>query len=200
MLKAIEKINQLDIRMIAPGHGPVLRTNWARYVDLSEKYAKEQVLLPIRHKVFIPYVSAYHKTGQIAQKIGEGVKMSGDFDVEVLDIEMASVGELEQKVAESEAIIIGSTTINQNILLPVYKLFSVINPLRDKGKVAGGFGSYGWSGESRDLIRTNIEHLKLKYTGDGIFVKFTPTEDEMEEAVAYGRRIGEELLAVKKEA
>jgi flavorubredoxin len=196
MLKAVEKIQQLDIQMIATGHGPVLRSNWSKYVSLSEKYASEQLKLPNRHKVFIPYVSAYKKTGLLAEKIAEGVQMVGDLDVEVLDIEMTSIGDLDQKVSESQAIIVGSTTINQNILLPVYKLFSVINPLRDKGKVAGGFGSYGWSGESKGMIRTNLENLKMSYVGEGLFVKFSPNDQDQQAAVEYGKAVGRELLAL----
>jgi len=195
MLKAIDKIKSLDIKIIATGHGPVLRTDWLKYVNLSEKYSFEYLELPVRHKVFIPFVSAYHKTGLLAEKIREGIGMAGDLDVEVLDIEKSTIGELDQKVAESAAIIVGSTTINQNILLPVYKLFSVINPLRDKGKLTGAFGSYGWSGESKDLIKSNLDNLKLKYFGEGVFVKFTPDLEEQQQAVAYGKAFGEALLA-----
>ena len=195
MLKAIDKIKSLDIKIIATGHGPILRTDWQKYIELSEKYAAEHLELPIKHKVFIPFVSAYHKTGLLAEKIGEGIRMAGDINVEVLDIEKATIGELDQKVAESAAIIVGSTTINQNILLPVYKLFSVINPLRDKGKLAGGFGSYGWSGESKDLIKSNLDNLKLKYFGEGVFVKFTPDLQEQQQAIEYGKAFGEALLA-----
>jgi len=195
MLKAIEKVNALDINLIAPGHGPVLRSGWKKRVELSEKWAKEHLDLPVSRKVFIPYVSAYHKTGKIAEKIRDGIISAGNLEAEILDIEMTSIGDLEQKVAESAALIVGSTTINQNILLPVYKLFSVINPLRDKGKLAGGFGSYGWSGESKDLIKNNLENLKLNYFGEGVFVKFTPSPVEEQQAFAYGKAFGEELLA-----
>ncbi|PIY02471.1 MAG: hypothetical protein COZ21_14005 [Bacteroidetes bacterium CG_4_10_14_3_um_filter_31_20] len=34
MLKAIEKIKQLEIKTICTGHGPILRTYWKKYVDL----------------------------------------------------------------------------------------------------------------------------------------------------------------------
>ena len=50
----------------------------------AKKYALEYLDLPVRHKVFIPFVSAYHKTGQLAHKIAEGIRLAGDFDVEVL--------------------------------------------------------------------------------------------------------------------
>jgi NADH oxidase (H2O-forming) len=194
MLKAIEKVKTLDINTIATGHGPILRSDWKKYVAWSEKMAIEHLGLPNRYKVYIPYVSAYHKTGVLAEKIAEGIRRSGDIEVEVCDIEKIQIGELEQKVSESAAVIVGSTTINQNILLPVYKLFSVINPLRDKGKLAGGFGSYGWSGESKNLIRTNLENLKLNFFGEGIYVKFTPNPEELEQALEYGKAFGEALL------
>ena len=50
-----------------------------------------------------------------------------------------SLEELESKLITADGIIIGSPTINQNTLLPVYKLFSLINPIRDKGKLGGAF-------------------------------------------------------------
>ena len=59
----------------------------------------------------------------------------------------------------ADGLLVGSPTINQNTLLPVYKLFALINPIRDKGKLAGAFGSYGWSGESPKLILENFVFL-----------------------------------------
>lgn len=194
MLKAIEKIRPLDIEMICPGHGPVLRKHWKKYVDISEQYSREAMKSPKKIQVYIPYVSAYHKTGIIAEKIAEGIKQAGNIEVEVQDIETIPLGELDEKVTRSSAIIVGSPTINQNILFPVYKLFATINPLRDKGKMAGAFGSYGWSGENRNMIETNLKNLKLKYFEEGVFVKFTPDSEEERKCVAYGKAFGEALL------
>ncbi len=195
MLKAIEKIRPLEINMICPGHGPILRTFWKKYVDASEKYAEEAMQIREKYRVFIPYVSAYHKTGIIAEKIAEGIKKAGDIEVDVQDIEKMPIGEVDEKIARSSALIIGCPTINQNILLPIYKLFAVINPLRDKRKLAGAFGSYGWSGENKKMIESNLNNLKLNYFGEGIFVKFTPTGDEIKQCLAYGEKFGKELLS-----
>ncbi|MEG1556478.1 MAG: FprA family A-type flavoprotein, partial [Bacteroidales bacterium] len=70
-------------------------------------------------------------------------------------------------------------------------------PLRDKDKLAGCFGSYGWSGETeRDLI-ANFENLKLNYCGDSIFLKFKPQEADYERIKNYGKRFA---LLVKGQA
>ncbi len=195
MLKAIQKIEDLEIESIAPGHGPVLRQNWKKYVDLSKFYAERALSKPIKPVVFIPYVSAYQKTGMIAELIAEGILQAGDIKVDVVDIEMSPLGELEQHISHASAYVIGSPTINQNILLPVYKCFALINPIRDKGKPAAAFGSYGWSGEAKKLIRTNLENLKLDVFDEEMFVKFTPDDEESARAIAFGKAFGESLLA-----
>ncbi len=195
MLKAIDKIKPLAIKVICTGHGPILRTHWKKYVDLSETYAKTAIQEPDPHRVFIAYVSAYHKTGLLAERIAKGIKLAGDIEVDVMDIETTPIGELDAKIAASAGVLVGCPTINQNILLPVYKLFAVISPIRDKSKLAGGFGSYGWSGEGKGHIKSNLQNLKLDYFEDGVFVKFSPTEDELQMAEDYGMAFGTKLLS-----
>ena len=194
MLKAIDKIRPLEINAICTGHGPILRSHWKKYVDLSEEIAKVAIQQPDALRVFIPYVSAYHKTGLLAQSIAKGLKMAGDITVDLMDVETAPIGELDAKIANSSGIIVGCPTINQNILLPIYKLFAVISPIRDKSKLAGGFGSYGWSGEGKDHIKSNLQNLKLKYFEEGVFVKFSPSQDEIKQAEDYGMAFGKKLL------
>lgn len=193
MLKAIDKIRPLEINAICTGHGPILRSNWKKWVDISEQYAKEAIAYPEDNHVFIPYVSAYHKTGVIAESIARGIQKVEGMVVETCDIETTPLGELDAMMAKSKAVIVGSPTINQNILLPVYKLFAVINPIRDKKKLAGGFGSYGWSGEGEKIIESNLRNLKLNYFNEGVYVKFTPGEEDLQRAEDYGKAFAESL-------
>lgn len=194
MIKAIDKIRPLKIDAICTGHGPILRSNWKKWVDLSEELSLNALKMPTKERVFIPYVSAYQKTGEIARSIAKGIRKAGNIEVEIMDIEVSPIGELDAQMANSTGVIVGCPTINQNILLPVYKLFAVISPIRDKGKLAGGFGSYGWSGEGRMHIQSNLSNLKLKYFGEGLFVKFSPTQVELKQAEEYGMAFGKELL------
>ena len=96
------------------------------------------------------------------------------------------LNEVVDKMIEADGIIIGSPTINQNTLLPVYKLFSVINPIRDKGKPAAAFGSFGWSGESVKLIEDHLRNLKLKIVGEGQTARFFPNSKETESLIRFG--------------
>ncbi len=190
MLRAIEKIKSLPIDTICPGHGPILRSTWQAKIDRSEKLAM-QYLNDTRkdNRVLVAFVSAYGFTKEMAIQVAESLKHTSNVTVDLLDIENILLGDLEEHVARADGIIIGSPTINQNTLLPIYKLFSVINPIRDKGKPAAVFGSFGWSGEAVKLIEEHLNNLKLKVVREGISARFYPNEEESNQLIALAREI-----------
>lgn len=194
MLKAIEKIEALPIKAILTGHGPLLLNDWKKYVDRSKQRALDYLSNPATPSVLVAYVSAYGKTCEVAKQIAAGIESEGKVKAIVADIENASLGEIDSWLTQTSGLVVGSPTINQNILLPVYKLFAAVNPIRDKGKPAGAFGSYGWSGESNALLRSMLENLKLDFCGDGVFVKFTPGPEELSLAFTYGKIMAEKVI------
>lgn len=198
MLDAIERIKDLDIKAICPGHGPILRTDWKKYVELSKKYSQGAIALPNEKNILIAYVSAYENTTMIAEKIAEGIRPLCNFTVDVCDIENMHFSKIEEKIAHSTAIIVGSPTINQNIVPQIYQLFAAINPIRDKGKLGAAFGSYGWSGESVKIIESNFTNLKLKLFDRNMRVKFKPHEKELEECEQFGRDFAQALIDKNK--
>lgn len=192
MLKAIEKIRPLEIDFICPGHGPVHREDHVyKAIDMSEKLSSDYMGIvgdDSRMNILVAYVSAYGYTKDAAHLIAAGILEAGGVTVDITDIENISLEELENKIIKSDGILVGSPTINQNTLLPVYKLFAVINPLRDKGKLAGAFGSYGWSGESTQIILENLRMLKLKIFEEKAGFKFSAEKEKKEYLQEFGRK------------
>jgi NADH oxidase (H2O-forming) len=191
MTRAIDLIRPLDLDLICPGHGPVHRKNLKKAMDLSESYANDYLKLVVGRtpkNILIAYVSAYGYTRQAAEYIADGIQEAENVRTEILDIENLSIEILESKIITADGILIGSPTINQNTLLPVYKLFSQINPIRDKGKLGGAYGSYGWSGESPKIILENLRLLKLKIFEDTAHFKFSPSGDKADFLRDFGRR------------
>ena len=119
MVKAIEKIKDLDISLIAPGHGPILRKNWKSCVEKSLKWSNEYLSKTEKKKrVLIAYVSAYGYTGEMAEKLREGLLGTGELKVDIIDLENMLTGDMESWLVKSDALLVGSPTINQNTLLP----------------------------------------------------------------------------------
>lgn len=190
-LKAIEKVEAMDISVVCPGHGPVLRQDWKKCVALSKQWSEEFIQLPQSKRVMLAYVSAYGYTGMLAEKIAEGIRSAG-LVADVCDVEKMSGDEISAHLEQASAYLFGSSTINQNALPPIYTCFALLSPLRDRNKPAGGFGSYGWSGEAKDVIEGNIKTTRLSFV-ENYFVKFRPSEAELKGAFEFGVRFAEKL-------
>ncbi len=198
MLKAIEKIKTLSIQMICPGHGPLLRSTWKEKIERSAAIANRYMEETRKsNRVLVAYISAYGYTGEMAMQLRKGMMKTGNVVVDMVDIENLLLGDLEEHLVRADGILVGSPTINQNTLLPIYRLFSVINPIRDKGKPAAAFGSFGWSGEAVRLIEDHLRNLKLHIVADGITARFLPGKEESERLVRFGEEFA---LAMQHEA
>jgi flavorubredoxin len=195
MVKAIDKIEHLDINMICPGHGPILKEKWKEAVKLSRKYSEQYISDSSGqdNNILIAYVSAYGYTKQMAELIAKGIKQVVSYKINMVDIENILAGELEEFIVKSNSILIGSPTINQNTLLPVYKMFSLINPIRDRGKKAAVFGSYGWSGEAVRIIENQLSALKLNVVCEGYSGRFYPNNEKSEQLIEFGKNFAGQI-------
>ena len=197
MLKAIEKVKPLELDFICPGHGPIHKENINKAIELSEKLADHYMQIvseKSKMNILITYVSAYGYTKEAAHIIADGIIETKDITVDITDIENISLEELETKLIMSDGLLVGSPTINQNTLLPVYKLLALINPIRDKGKLGGAFGSYGWSGESPNIILENLRLLKLKIFEETAAFKFSADNIKKENLRQFGRNFAQRYI------
>lgn len=197
MLKAIERIEPLQIDYICPGHGPMHREELRKAISLSAQFSEEYMQSTRRGRgknIMVAYVSAYGYTKEAAEIIAEGIRETGIIEVDVVDIENITPADLEARIIASEGILVGSPTINQNTLLPVYTLFALINPIRDRGKIAGAFGSYGWSGEGSKIIHEILKLLKLNVFEENVSFKFSPKGDKNILLREYGKRFATKFL------
>lgn len=196
MLKAIEKIKDFNITTIATGHGPVLRSTWQQAIEKSKEISQQYLneTQPDKKTILIAYVSAYGYTKQMAENIAYGIQLANNnIVIDFADIEAIELGELDSKVTHCSGIALGCPTFNQNILLPAYKVFALINPIRDKGKPALAFGSYGWSGEGIKIIETQFKNLKLNVIENNTAIKFYPYKGKDMALIDLGKKMAENL-------
>lgn len=197
MIRAIEKIEPLDMVAVCPGHGPIHYENHREVISftrkLSEEYLQSTGEKAVKN-VLITYISAYGYTKEAAFHIASGISGSGNFNVDVTDIETISAEDLDSKLTISDAILVGSPTINQNTLMPVYKLMALVNPIRDRGKIAGAFGSYGWSGEASRIINETLKNLKLVVCEEPAAFKFSPGASKKDYLIEFGKRFAEKII------
>jgi flavorubredoxin len=191
VLEAIEKIKGLDIEFICPSHGPVLRSDpWS----CVEKYREwSSVPGPSDEKsLLVFYASAYGNTAMLAEKIAEGARAEG-VKVTVMDAAATELGLMIDRIEAADGIAVGSATINADAVEPVWFLLSHLATLNLKGKIGASFGSFGWSGEAPKLIAERLKGLKFKVEEEPFRVNLVPTEEDLEEAAEYGKRVAKAL-------
>ncbi len=188
MLKALERVRELDISMICTGHGPVIDDKIDFILNTYEEWST--VFNPNPKKtVIMPYVSAYGYTKSLAEKIAEGIRASGDIDVRAYDMVEADQAKVLEELGFADGILFGSPTIVGEALKPIWDLTTSIFAGTHGGKLASAFGSYGWSGEAVPHLIERLKQLNMKVT-EGFRVRFKPDENQLQEAFEYGFNFG----------
>ncbi|QSJ15044.1 diflavin flavoprotein [Nostoc sp. UHCC 0702] len=175
---ALEKISDLQVRMYAVGHGPLVRTGLIELTKAYGEWSRSQRDREI--SVALLYASAYGNTATLAQAIALGLTKGG-VAVQSINCEFATPDEIQTAVEKSDGFLIGSPTIGGHAPTPIHTALGIVLKVGDNNKVAGVFGSYGWSGEAFDLIegklrdagyRFGFETLKVKFKPDDVTLKF----------------------------
>ena len=188
MLKALERVCELDISMICTGHGPVIDDKIDFILNTYEEWST--VVNPNPKKtVIMPYVSAYGYTKSLAEKIAEGIRASGDIDVRAYDMVEADQAKVLEELGFADGILFGSPTIVGEALKPIWDLTTSIFAGTHGGKLASAFGSYGWSGEAVPHLIERLKQLNMKVT-EGFRVRFKPDENQLQDAFDYGFNFG----------
>lgn len=192
MVKALERVRQLDITMICTGHGPVLDTKMEQIYQWYEKWC--DVRNPNQKKtVIIAYVSAYGYTKELAENIAEGIRECGDIDIRLYDMVEADPGKAVEELGFADGILLGTPTIVGEALKTIWDLTLAMTPVTHGGKLAGVFGSYGWSGEGVPHIEERLKQLRMQVV-EGYQVRFRPDQADRQDAFDFGYNFGCILL------
>ena len=202
VLSALELIEPLALNVIAPAHGPVLREQPRHYVERYRELSTPRLLLDIGRcdkTLIVFYISSYGNTKRMAEVICEGASAAGGLRVSLYDLEGGEVEPFVDLVEEADAILIGTPTINGDAVKPVWDLLSSFAKIRVKGKAAGAFGSYGWSGDAVRTVDERLRGLKMRVPVAGLRIKLIPCADELEDCYSFGRDFGNFVLGKPQE-
>jgi flavorubredoxin len=192
-VRAMDKIEDLPIQMIAPSHGPILRTDIHKYIEeyrswcaVPQKGEKSRVL------VF--YASSYGNTRRMAESVAEGCRDAGA-EVTLFDLEVTEAASILDEVEVADALAVGSCTINGDAVKPVWDFLSSLATLKLRGKAGVAFGCYGWSGEAVKYIEERLKAIKLKVPLEGIRSQMMVNQQDLEACRELGKKLTESVTS-----
>ncbi len=194
VLEALKLYAKFEINTIAPLHGPILRSNPQFYIDKYAKWSSEAKFR--KHQfgkkmVSVFYMSSYDNTQKMAQKVMQGADKVEGVVASMYDLASLDEQNMIDLLEESDAIIVGSPTINGDAVKPAWDLLSCMAYLESSGKIGAAFGSYGWTGEAPEMLHDRMRWLKFRLPVKPLKIKLIPTEDELMDCVAFGQEVAE---------
>ncbi len=193
---ALDKIAQFPVKFYAPGHGPIVRYSKSRlthdYQQWSHQQQQERDIT-----VALIYASAYGNTATLAQAIAKGITKAG-VGVESINCEFTAAAEIQAAIEKCDGFVVGSPTLGGHMPTQVQTALGIVLSTAAKSKLAGVFGSYGWSGEAVDEIETKLKDAGYRFGFDTIRVKFKPTEITLQQCKEAGTDLAQALKKAKK--
>ncbi len=193
-LNALKLYDKLDINIIAPLHGPILRQKPYKYIEYYRKWSQNDFKDVFHGKkvVSIFYLTSYKNTKDMAESIFEGAESVKGIIANVYDLASIEEQNMINILEESDGILIGTPTINADAPKPVWDLLSCMMLLEKRGKTGGAFGSYGWSGEAVEMILHRLKSLNFKVPPlEPMKIKLIPTQEELNQCYDYGVEFAE---------
>jgi len=171
--KNIEKISNLDIKMIAPSHGPIWKSP-STIIDAYKDWISEEV----KNEVIIPYVSMHESTQIMVDYLVNELIKKG-ICVKPFNLPKTDTGELAMSLVDAATVIVASPTVLAGAHpAAVYATF-LMNALRPKTKFVGVIGSYGWGGKMVEQLTGLLGNLKVEVI-DPVLVKGRPNKDDFD--------------------
>ncbi len=179
----MEKIEHLDIGMIAPSHGPV-HSDPARILAASRDWISDQP----KNLVTLPYVSMHGSTRVMVDRLID--RLSGHrVPVQRFDLSATDLGELAISLVDAATLVIGTPTFHRGPHPTVYYATHLANALRPKLAYVSVIGSYGWSTRAVEEVNALIPNLKVEVLPPVLARGYPPPEslaavDQLSDTIA----------------
>lgn len=112
----LKKLTTLDIKMICPLHGPILKENLEYYIN---KYHIWSNYLPEDDGVFIAYASIHGNTASAVKELAKMLEKNGARKVAMADLTRDDMAEAIEDAFRYDKIILASSSYNFGVFPPM---------------------------------------------------------------------------------
>lgn len=192
--RAIDKLKDIEVKIIAPGHGIVWRQDPGRILNDYIRYASYSKG-PAKTDVTVLWASMYGMSARGVDPVVEGLKSEG-VNVHVHKIPETDWSFAIASVWQSSGVVICTPTYEYKMFPPMAALLEEIGRKKALNRKAFRFGSFGWSGGAQKELDEIMEKNRLKWDFlEPVEFRGAPTEEHLN----LIRQRGKELAVKVKE-
>lgn len=177
--KAIEKLADVPIKIIAPGHGIVWRENPTKIVEDYVRYADYSCGVA-ENRITVIWGSMYGMTEKGVNVVLDELEKH-DVDVRVHNVPESHIGDILTSVWPSTGVVLAMPTYEYMMFPPMAAVIDELGKKKVINRKAFRIGSYGWSGGAQRELDDITERLRMRWDFiEPVEFHGQPTEEDNE--------------------
>lgn len=189
---AVAKVEDLEIDMVCPSHGPIRRQGGRGAIAAYKRWAAPAPTTE-RPKALMAVLSSHGNTRAMAEVIAEELERQG-LDVQIFMVSQMRDDDYRNALEEADVLLIGTPTIQRDAPPHIWHALALISSVTPKARLAAVFGSYGWSGEAVKMVEERLRGLKFKLAAEGLTFRFSPTVENVDACRKFAEQVAGTVL------
>ena len=183
----LAKAKTLDIQIICPLHGPILKENLSFYID---KYATWGGYKPEVEGVYIPCASIYGNSLKAANKMKEILEEKG-IEVRVDDLDRCDWAEAVAQAFKYSHVIFVASSYNAGVFPPMLHLLEYLKDRNYQGRKVGIIENGSWAPSAGRTMKNILGEMKnIEIVEPMVTIKSRMKENNIEEM----NKLADELM------
>ncbi len=173
----LKKAETLDIQMICPLHGPILKENLGYYID---KYNTWSSYKPEEEGIYIACSSIYGNTLKTAQKLAEILEEKGAKKVVLADLTKEDWAEAIEDAFRYSHLVVASSSYNAGLFPPMKHFLDHLKERNYQNRTVGIIENGSWAPSAGKCMKGTLEEMKNIHIIEPIItIKSTMSEENI---------------------
>lgn len=153
----LRKASALEISMICPLHGPVLKENLDYYIGLYNTWSNYE---PETDGVFIAYASIHGNTAEAANKLAEILREKGAVKVSVTDLSRCDMAEAVEDAFRMSNLVLAASSYDAGIFPPMNDFLHHLQDKSFQNRRVALIENGSWAPVAGKLMYAKMKDLK----------------------------------------
>lgn len=153
----LKKASALDIAMICPLHGPVLKDNLGYYLGLYNTWSSYQ---PEDKGILIAYASIHGNTGKAAEKLAELLREKGAEKVVVSDLAREDMAEVIEDAFRYDRMILAAASYDAGVFPCMQDFLHHLQSKAYQNRKVGIVENGSWAPTAARTMKSILETMK----------------------------------------
>ena len=152
----LKKASSLDIKMICPLQGPILKKNLDYYINLYDKWSKYE---PEEEGILVVCGSLHGNTYEISKKFAEDLKEKEN-NVKLIDISRSQIADVVAEAFKYSKMCIACVTYNMNIFPAMNSFLHLLREKNYQNRKIGIIENGSWAPNAGKVIKDMLSTMK----------------------------------------